>query len=358
LNPTLYALLKKRFGEVKIGNPGAGMAVAEVHDRLRGVTRRRVTSKGEYYAVCCPYCNDTRFRLNIGHCWGRQDPETGWRWMSLAVCWNDTRCLDNPRLRDDLLEDITELDGQLDRAPVRKADPAPERPDVIDWPGDVVRLNELDPDHPARRYMEKDRGFDVDILSRVYHVSWCVESKNYHARERIIIPVYQWGKLRHWQARYPGELPWHDKALKRSLPLKYGGPTGGNPSHLLYNLDQASRYETVIICEGVTDVWRVGPMAVSVFGNSVKRLQQKALVTAFGERSVILLLDPDKAGDAGARSAEDLAAEFPQNRFCRVRLPEGRDPASFDRPTLRRLVTELAAAQGVDVSYSKAVTAK
>lgn len=349
LNPALYGQLKKRFGDVRVVNQGVALTKRRHRDPLSGRDRVDVETKGEYYVVNCPFCGDTRKRLYINHSWGKRD-DRGSLNLWLCVCWNDTRCMDDPRRRSDFYEDLNTPGVDLAVARIRPGKPAPEVPDEVEWPGNVTRVHLLSRDHPGRRYLEK-RYFDCELLGRVYGVSWCEESRFMLANRRIIIPVFDAGKLRYWQARYPGELNWKDK----SNPPKYYNTPHVMRGGLIYNFDQASRYETLVVCEGVADVWAFGPMAVSLFGCRVDETQKRRILAKFEERTLVLLLDPDKAGESGARSP--VVAEIRKRmagRFCRVQLPPGKDPADFDRDFLHDYVAGQAADQGVTVSYDRA----
>ena len=93
LNPYLYKLLKDHFGHVRVSNTGVAQ-VGEYHKSAFGAEKRlELVEPGEYYQVCCPHCNDTRFRLYINHMWGRND-KLGNRNLWLAVCYNEN-CLAN-----------------------------------------------------------------------------------------------------------------------------------------------------------------------------------------------------------------------------------------------------------------------
>jgi DNA primase len=118
-----------------------------------------------------------------------------------------------------------------------------------------------------------------------------------------------------WQARFVGDCP-------DDVP-KYLSCKGMKKSQLLYGLPQAmSEPGPVVIVEGPTDVWRLGPGAVALFGKDMSLHQQQLLDHHLPGRPVVVFLD---------RDAQDKAAGLLQTLLNRERvtvlagLPDGRD---------------------------------
>src|SRR5947208_1421278 len=88
LNPALYAALQRAFGQVRIVHADARMDAVYLPGP-DGRLRLEVISAGEYLTVCCPFCNDTRFRLWINYRWGLRDVRTGTRNRWLAICYHE-----------------------------------------------------------------------------------------------------------------------------------------------------------------------------------------------------------------------------------------------------------------------------
>src|SRR5205085_9645610 len=65
------------------------MVARVVEDIRPGRYRLQVDWPGEYYAVSCPYCSDTRQRLWINHRWGKYVPELKLDNLFLAICFNE-----------------------------------------------------------------------------------------------------------------------------------------------------------------------------------------------------------------------------------------------------------------------------
>jgi hypothetical protein len=351
LNPTLFRLLRRRFGEVRVANPGVPFVEGPPgRDLVHGRVIRRIDERGETYKVCCPFCGDTRFRLFVNHTWGVRRPDGG-RGLALAKCFNED-CLYRRENREALLEDLTAPGDPLAAPRLRR--PKERPPAKPELPGECVPLSELPEGHPALDYL-RSRHFDPDEVGRDYGVLWCEEALYRYrlASRRLVVPVTHDGKLVSWQARHPGDLDW--KA--RGAPPKYYTMPGSALGRYAYNLDAASRYRALVVCEGVTDVWAFGPMAVALFGafKGGERVRLVGSAAAASGAPVVLLLDPDKAGQgAVAALADDLAARLGPGRVARVLLPDpGRDPADYDREFLHGFVAGEALAQGVTVSFKK-----
>ena len=122
-------------------------------------------------------------------------------------------------------------------------------------------------------------------------------------------------RLAGWQARYIGDCP-------DDVP-KYLSCKGLKKSQLLYGLPAAvGLQDAVVVVEGPTDMWRLGPGAVALFGKDMSLHQQELLDRFLPGRPVVVFLD---------RDAQDKAAELQRTLLKRGRvtvlagLPDGRD---------------------------------
>ena len=120
---------------------------------------------------------------------------------------------------------------------------------------------------------------------------------------------------------------------------------GFQKSATLYNLDRARHHRTVVICEGVTDVWKVGPNGVAVFGKTLSEIQATLLQLSWGrDGTAVVLLD----SDARLRASDYLAMlTIFGNRWCDVHLPAGHDPGSLTTSELHALIRRTAAERGL-----------
>jgi DNA polymerase I-like protein with 3'-5' exonuclease and polymerase domains len=182
-------------------------------------------------------------------------------------------------------------------------------------------------------------------LARLYGVGYCAEASPGYAmaRDRIVVPFYQRGQLVGWQARFVGERNWRTC----HVPKYYTMP-GLAKASLLYNLDQASQSPVVVVCEGVTDVWRVGPQAVALLGHDPSPNQMSLLVSVWGRGRVVLLLDGDAATSTNCYAAE-LRRRLPGGVVVAVTLPADVDPGDLSRQEVWARIHDAARQQGVDL---------
>jgi hypothetical protein len=344
LSPDLYGLLSKAFGSVLVANPGEPHVATTVTDPKTGRKREDVRQAGEEYRVLCPFCYDHGHHLYFNH-----------RWLDkpfLANCYRG--CLGGPsnrgrrgELRRKILSGAV-LTARSAQAPATgTADPLADidgpLPQVT-FPGRAVPLNELPPDHHARSYL-LGRGLDPDELCLRFGLSYCDESPNYIARGRIIVPIWMDGRMVGWQGRWPADLVKFDRR-----PKYYNVPQMPKRK-MLYNVDCARLYRTVVVVEGVTDAWAVGGNAVAVFGKTLSTNQRRLLVDCWGSGHVVILLDGDAAEDAKVMAAE-LEPVMP-GKVLVVDLPASLDPGSMDRDLIWQWVVHRAAEKGMtlDLNY-------
>jgi hypothetical protein len=345
LNPGLFWRLQRCFGSVRVenaGDPGyggTGIDPVTLHPRSRG-------RGGEVYIVACPFCADQRGHLYINHRYGLRDPETGSDNTGLAHCFRRD-CLGDPEHRRELADRIFSLMAHdFDNAgrlpPASESDPFARRSTIIEPPGELVALTELWEDHRAAQYLTK-RGFDLAELGRLWGVAYCVVPCAYNEMlGRIYVPIRMGGRLVGWQGRYDGELDW----AATGRPKYYNAP-GMRKGQLLYNYDQALRQPLVVVVEGVTDVWRVGPAGVALFGKSASPEQARLLAAGWHGKPVVVLLDAD-APEEAEKVRKQVAALHPEQVVV-VTLPEGMDPGSCPRDELWGLVRAEAARQGANL---------
>jgi len=351
LNRTLYRRIAATFGHVKIRNQGEAQNRSLTTDILTGRKKPKISYPGEYYTICCPFCSDTRFRCYINHMYGRDD-ELGKPQLHLAYCFNAGCALANGDTS--CYEKLTEmLTGHklydLRRAEVAEGKEINVNEIRANWPGEVVRVDRLKSNHPAVKYLLK-REFDPKKIGKHYNVHWCAKSDRKLCEGRLIIPIYHNRKMVGWQARATYECDWK----KSTFPKYYTAP--GTPRrHILYNFDNAKKYKSIVVVEGPTDVWRVGPQAVCTLGATITSQQQALIEKSFKHFSGVLLYDPDLDDKVSVKtdSAVSALSESLKYGFCKINLPDDRDPASLPRDLLRTHVSNSTKQQGVKFSWRK-----
>ncbi len=309
LNKKLYDALQRKIGHVRIVDPGQHARITYGPTYLRGRTRMTVNvSGGEYYYVSCPECDDTRGRLEFSYLWATRDLRTRTELLHLVYCFNED-CIDDYEkqraLADKLLPNRNLiLPHRRHRLTPRQAGadaPAPTviRPELAEPPTPKpVRLPEgfvagksRIRSARARNYL-KERDFDPKDLEARWDVGYCRESSSPPPKfsNRLVIPVYTLAPniasgggetktvLAGWQARAVGEA--HDDRSK------YLTAAGMKKSHLLYGLPQAVETEgPVVICEGVTGVWRLMTNGVAILGKSISPHQRALMLRYFSKPS-------------------------------------------------------------------------
>lgn len=98
---------------------------------------------------------------------------------------------------------------------------------------------------------------------------------------------------------------------------------------VLYNFDTVK--DRVIVCEGVTDVWRMGDGAVATMGTQFTERQLKLLTERVGIAFVLYDSDATKKGE---RLAYQLSGII--NRVENIILPKG-DPADLSPAMVRKI---------------------
>lgn len=300
--------------------------------------RNVVEVAGESYMVCCPACGDTRFRLSFSYMWNMPDSE-GRPLRHLVHCFNEdceatfldvwTASLHSYCLRAD--QGVVEL---------RAGEIYDDTTSKYVSPGQVTPLHLLPEDHHAVRYL-RGRGFDIDELSRLYGVGYCVQGNNPLITGRIIFPIYEQAgdPPIGWQARY---LSWNgDGTVPNKFTAKWLTMPGMPRRSTLYGLDKARSKDFVIVCEGPLDVIACGPPAVGLLGKSMTDLQLRRLKALWEDKPVVVMLDAD-AQEEIAAMVERLRPYF--KLVLPVYLPAGKDPGSMTRRQIWQAIDAAVAA--------------
>lgn len=332
LNPTLYRALVSAFCEVRVARAGEPFEARRVADQETDWTRLEIIHYGESYKVCCPFCHDRRFQLNVNHRYANADKRLGRPLDFLATCFAHG-CLKTRSNRERLFELVDRGRDVLAEASVLTGSQAPPVPSQL--PHGHKHLRRLPQEHPARALL-REHGFDPDQLGREFRVGYCGDSDELLARESVIAPVMQGDELAGWLA-----VRW-----------AAGGPTflcapGMRAGRLLYHLDQARRHPLVIVVPSPDWVWRLGTSAVAPISGGDPDLLLRTLSTAFAKKDVVVVTPP------GTRGLDKLTMRLAMQfgtRFADVRL-SGRSTGS-DREALHEMIRTAAAKRGLSVAVS------
>ena len=165
------------------------------------------------------------------------------------------------------------------------------------------------------RYLEK-RGFTDEVIQE-----WGLMGTGPIGpyKHRIIIPIHRDGYIVSYQGR---DITDRASAKYKACPQELEAIPH---KETLYGLDGAEGSNTVIITEGVTDVWRLGSPAVATFGIKFTTPQVK-LLKGFERR--IILFDSDPQAQEQAEELANLLGAF-RGETVVVTTDEG-DPGSWE----------------------------
>ena len=188
---------------------------------------------------------------------------------------------------------------------------------------------EMDRSH--RAYLEK-RGFDPDRIAQEWGVkgsgpSSFLDHINYSYR--VVAPIIWNGEIVSFQAR--------DITGKSQVKYLACPPGRESKSHkdLLYG--QQDKWGEVGVCvEGITDCWRLGPLAFATFGVQMRTSQLLLIIRQF--RKVVVLFDSDPPAQ---ERAKHLAARL-RGAGVHVQIEKvDTDPADLDEKEAHCLVRKL-----------------
>lgn len=150
-----------------------------------------------------------------------------------------------------------------------------------------------------RRYL-KQRGFNPAKLSREWDL---MGTKGVSDRWswRVIAPIYNadWTRVAYTgRALHPDTRP--------KWKMSNNEEMSEDPKRLLYGIEKVR--DRVLIVEGVSDVWRMGPGAVAVFGIDWK-VEQAFQLKSFQHR--FIMFDPEEKAQDQARQLAHWLAPFP-----------------------------------------------
>lgn len=172
------------------------------------------------------------------------------------------------------------------------------------------------------RYL-RERGFEPKELEKL----WEVKGIGKHGRPpwRIFIPIHYRGKLVSWTSRYlsPNISARYKTAAPEEEALR--------AKDLLYGEDYARN--SLIVLEGPTKVWRVGPGSVCTLGVSFTR-EQVRKISKYPVRAVCF--DGDEEGRKKAKELCEMLEPFP-GRTYDVVLESHDDPADASEKEIKKL---------------------
>jgi hypothetical protein len=250
----------------------------------------------------------------------------------------------------------TLLGQKFNLEPETNTRPQPLPTNVVP-PGELITLNELDDQHPARRYLAR-RKRDIAELTEVYGVRYCWSGKLfaqlYNTTNTLIFPIWFNGQIVGWQSRLlydPDKLTDEECALQNLAkdedgdwvkPPKYWTSPGLPKGRILYNYDWARQGNLVVLTEGVFDSIAIGRCAVASLGKDIADNQIELLRLYWD--LVILMLDPDAAD-----KMTSLLVSLRDVKTVMVTLQGYKDPGEAPRDQIWIQIGETAAKQGINI---------
>jgi len=175
------------------------------------------------------------------------------------------------------------------KVPDSPSQPHLDHSSVQEEPTLPTGTTDLKPIH--RKYLEK-RLFDPDKLADI----WGLKGTGFLGRYkfRIIAPIYFRGRLVSYQGRdITGKSGLKYKACNQKDELLDHNST-------LYGYDLVPRHSVVVV-EGITDCWRIGPGTVATFGKIFTQ-EQARLLKDFKNRFILFDSDAMERAEMVART--------------------------------------------------------
>jgi len=177
-----------------------------------------------------------------------------------------------------------------------------------------------------RKYL-LSRNFDPDDLIHEWNLKGTSHLGDY--RFRIIAPIYFQNQFVSYQGR---DVTDRQEAKYKACEMENEIL---HHKHTLYGIDK-TKNKSVIIVEGITDVWRFGPGAVGTFGIEFTKSQVRMLLNQF--ESYFVFFDDDPQAQAQADKLAIILNGF--GKDVEIISTED-DPANMSQKDARQLKSEL-----------------
>lgn len=173
------------------------------------------------------------------------------------------------------------------------------------------------------------RDFEVSEIVRLWSVGGIGPAPS--LAWRLWIPIVLHGQVVSWTTRRLGEGHANDQGR---TPLRYASASAKQEymyhKHLLYGEDYCEH--CVLICEGPTDVWRIGPGAVCTFGTGFTRAQ---VLRASKYAVRVVCYDAEAAAQRQANKLCDQLNGFPGEVYNVIL--DSKDPGASGPKVIRKL---------------------
>lgn len=172
-----------------------------------------------------------------------------------------------------------------------------------------------------RRYLI-DRNFDPSEIASIWNVGGIGILGN--LKWRLYLPITKDGV----------QVSWTTRSIVADAKLRYVSASEGqeavNHKHVIYGADYC--HQVIVVVEGPTDAWAVGPGAGALFGTAFTA-QQLAKIASYARRFVCF-----DAASAAQRTARELCARLSVLPGTTENLVlNAKDPGSASRKELSKL---------------------
>lgn len=284
-------------------------------------------AEGEYpeIKINCPFCSDSRKRFGINlkrfiaHCFNcgeRLGPHGVRKLLGIEKEKEKASVEDLERELDGLL-----FPGFGDVPVFQPTSPRVSGLYIREYVSDPKKFSGYrDIFECAIDFLER-RGFNAAVAERY---NFILPSRGFFKTKRLILPVFDSGELVYYQAR----------ALDSSKP-KYINPKNTEcvgKSNCVFNLDEAAKFDSITICEGIFSAISAGPNAVALFGKELSQ-RQAAKIFLKGVKRATILFDP------GTEKESAKAAEILSKRLeVRIANLKGGDPNEVTQEELSEVL--------------------
>jgi hypothetical protein len=260
----------------------------------------------------CPMCSKDWKHYRLGY-----NQQYGY-----LNCW---QC-GNMRLYDVLINTIPDIDRKELGDFVRGIDYVAVR--QIKKQGKLILPTGLGGLQDCHKDYLRARGFNWRELKRLWQIRgtgvFSQSSQGTDLKFRIFIPIHYRGEVVSWTTRSIG-----DKHERRYISASSDEESFAHKG-LLYGADYVRH--AAIICEGPTDVWRIGPGSVCTFGTSYSSAQLEQL-SRYPVR--VVCSDRERAAQRKAKELCRLLSVFPGYTF-NVEL-SAKDPGEATKHEIQKL---------------------
>lgn len=285
------------------------MNLADLLDHFRIPYRRAGQSPhvtGDWYGLVCPWCDFGKGNFGLGIKPGR-------RFASCWVCGSHSLAEVIQKYTDAPWKEILGKLDNLSYLPI--AAPRPQ--------GTLKLPKGVGPLQPVHRKYLRGRKYDPDHIEQFWHVGGIGLASR--LAWRLFIPIELEGKTVSWTTRAVGDVP-HSQRYRTAKPEEEAIPA----KSLLYGGDHVRH--AVIVTEGPTSAWRLGPGAVATLGVGYT-LAQLELLSRFPIRAICF--DHElKAQKRAQQLCNDLAVFDGETYIVNL---DSADPGTASRKEVRVL---------------------